>query len=88
MKQELQRLLEITAGCRPDMHEPDEQDVTARVLGFTLDNAMGNRIDENALIQGWQELVVILTRTYGNGVTSYEAINLATLVALARKAVL
>ena len=88
MKQELQRLLEITAGCRPDMHEPDEQDVSARVLGFTFDNAMGNRIDENALIQGWQELAVVITRTYENGVTSNEVINLATLVALARKAVL
>lgn len=32
---ELQQALKV----RPDWHEPDEQDVTARVFGFSFDNA-------------------------------------------------
>lgn len=28
-------------GLRPDWHEPDEQDIGARVYGTQLDNAMG-----------------------------------------------
>lgn len=32
---ELQQELKV----RPDWHEPDEQDVTARVFGFSFDNA-------------------------------------------------
>lgn len=33
-------------GVRPDWHEPDEQEVTARIIGSQLDNAMG--ADEEA----------------------------------------
>lgn len=29
-------------GVRPDWHEPDEQDVSARIRGHHLDNAMGS----------------------------------------------
>ena len=35
---------------RHDWHEPDEQDVTARVLGKTLDNAMGDTGDCNEMV--------------------------------------
>ena len=34
-----QELMEVTKGCRPDMHEPDEQGVSATVTGRKLDNA-------------------------------------------------
>lgn len=34
-----QELLELTRGCRPTMHEPDEQGVSAYVTGHVLDNA-------------------------------------------------
>lgn len=39
-------------------HEPDEQDVAARVLGTQLDNACGNDVREEAIAEGYQELVV------------------------------
>jgi len=39
----LERLLKITAGCRPDMHEPDEQELYAELpkpsIIYGLDNA-------------------------------------------------
>jgi hypothetical protein len=31
--------LAVTAGVRPDWHEPDEQGITARVEGKSFDNA-------------------------------------------------
>ena len=71
-----QRLLTITEDCRIDMHEPDEQDVSARVYGQHLDNAMGESI---TIDDGFQEYVVILRR----GIAA-EKFNLATLIALAR----
>lgn len=70
------RLVEITANCREDMHEPDNQDVEAVVTGNHLDNAMGHTPKDNC-----DEFIVTLTR--GNSV---EHFNLATLIALARKA--
>lgn len=81
MRDELNRLQNITRGCRPDMHEPDEQDLKAQVIGDHLDNAMGDHISEDAIRGGFQELVVILRRG-----SEVEAINLATLIALARRA--
>lgn len=78
MKETLKRLLEITDDCREDMHEPDEQGLSARVLGIKLDNAF----PPNALSH---ELRVMLTKGHANEfVTEY--FNLADLIALARKA--
>lgn len=77
------RLNMATAGCNEEMHEPDEQGVSALVVGQKLDNAMGNEIIPEAISQGWQEYVVILNN---NGKT--EAFNLACLIALAKKAVI
>jgi hypothetical protein len=74
-----ERLLSITAGCRDDMHEPDEQGVKASVTGYSLDNAMGDHISEEAVKKGYQELVVIISRD-----GKYEPFNLASLIALAR----
>lgn len=91
MKRSAERLLEVTEGCRPDMHEPDEQDLSARVLGDHLDNAMGEQIRGTAVEGGYQELVVIFKRgvpgsdgDYSKPFTIKEIINLATLTALAR----
>ena len=78
MKTVLKRLQEATKNCRKDMHEPDEQELTAVVSGYHLDNAMGDDPIYNC-----GELTVGLT--YDNG-GHYEWFNLATLIALARKA--
>lgn len=75
-----QELLLATSGCRDDMHEPDEQGVSARVIGNQLDNAFGEDIREGAVLNGYQELVVIINRD----VDAPRLFNLATLIALAR----
>lgn len=58
-------------GLRPDWHEPDEQGVSARVVGDHLDNAMGSTIEHNV-----GELNVVLTV---NGKDD-AVVNLATLL--------
>lgn len=65
---EAQQLIDITSDCRVDMHEPDEQDVDAKVHGRRFDNA---------------DLPGELTLEIHNGPQVFE-INMATLVALAR----
>ena len=78
MQETLNRLLEITDGCREDMHEPDEQGLSADVHGHHLDNAFPPAAPTH-------EIRVKLTRGHANQfVTEY--FNLATLIALARKA--
>lgn len=59
-------------GVRLDWHEPDEQAVTAKVVGKTLDNAMGDSGECN-------EMVVVIEKD-GKEV---HRINLATLLAIA-----
>ena len=59
---------------RPDWHEPDEQGITAEVVGDHLDNAFGNSGTSG-------ELVVDL---YVEGKLKC-SINLATLLALATR---
>lgn len=76
----IDKLLQITSGCRDDMHEPDEQGVTAHVVGYTLDNAMGDDLHIKAIEEGWQEIVVLITKDQNTTVT----LNLASLIALAR----
>lgn len=76
----------ITDGCRPDMHEPDEQGIKARVIGDHLDNAFGTKIGEQALERGYQEFVVCIERVDEGGVRYYARFNLASLIALARLA--
>lgn len=58
-------------GLRADWHEPDEQGVSARVVGDHLDNAMGSTIEHNV-----GELNVVLTV---NG-RDDAVVNLATLL--------
>lgn len=83
----LARLLETTDGCRPDMHEPDEQDIKARVIGDHLDNAMGDLIDAHLIESGSQEFVVCIERLKYHPTRLVVArFNLADLIALARKA--
>lgn len=83
MKNDLKRLLEITKSCRDDMHEPDEQGLIAHIVGNKLDNAFGDHISIEAVINGYQEFVIMLDHN-----EKIEKFNLATLIALARKAVL
>lgn len=72
MNEILKELKEITKGCREDMHEPDEQGIEAFVKGKCFDNAG---------VPGEYCLVLCLE-------DQRVEVNLATLVALARKAVL
>lgn len=74
------RLLQITSSCRYDMHEPDEQDISAFVVGNHLDNACGDRIEINQILGRYQEYIVIINK---NGQKT-ELFNLATLIAYAR----
>lgn len=67
-------VLGITANCRPDMHEPDEQGVSAEVRGNHLDNAFG------ATSQCGGEYVVTITNDLGD---SYQ-VTLCDLIAIAR----
>ena len=75
----LKELKEFTKECRPSMHEPDEQDIEARVVGDHLDNAFGNNIRQKAVEDGYQEYVIVLRKG-----TEQFKINLADLIALAR----
>lgn len=75
-KQEFRGLCEITRRCREDMHEPDNEGITAVVTGKYLDNACGNEIGTN-------EIVVEL-RDSTRGICA--RVNLATLIAFARMA--
>lgn len=71
------------------MHEPDEQGLTAIVTGLHLDNAFAN---ERTLVRETpeaEEIIITLRRDQdGEGWYSQIQINLATLIALARLAVL
>ena len=72
-----QNLLEITDGCRADMHEPDNNGVSATVEGDHIDNAFGD-----AGMCG--EMVVVITKEQDHGDSYKVKFNLATLIALAR----
>ena len=78
MKDTLKRLLEITKKCRDDMHEPDEQEIRAVTSGYHLDNAMGDDPYNNS-----GEFTIGIINENSN---KTEWFNLATLIALARKA--
>jgi hypothetical protein len=64
---------------RPDWHEPDEQGVDARIIGHSLDNAMGSTVREIGENNEAGEFNVIITR---EGV-DVAVINLANLLAWA-----
>lgn len=64
---------------RPDWHEPDEQDVGARIIGTHLDNAMGSTTRPIGIENEAGEFNVIITRR-GEDVA---VINLAHLLAWA-----
>ncbi len=77
-------LAEVTVGCRLDMHEPDNEGVTARVVGEQLDNALGASIGAEAILAGYQELVVVITQAQDEHPPVVRALNLADILALAR----
>ena len=70
---ELERIVKMTAGCKPTMHEPDEKGVTGKTYGVILDNA-----------GSYGELTLQLENNY----CPVETFSIATLVALARLAVI
>lgn len=95
-----QQLIDLARelGVRSDWHEPDEQGLTARVEGFTFDNAgfwpMADALRSGYLTTRSVEQHVILSRMEyddDNGSRVYDqhnsediaAINLATLLAWA-----
>lgn len=80
MSRELKDLTRFTKACREDMHEPDEHEISAKIVGNHLDNACGNYVGD--LDKGHQEFVVILKNGKGKTLN----VNLASLIALARKA--
>lgn len=84
LKKDAADLLQFTQDCRETFHEPDEQGIRLiGVVGKCLDNAFGNSITEQAILEGWQEAVVVLECT--ETIPHYNlSINLATLIALAR----
>ena len=80
MKDTLDRLRKITADCRPDMHEPDNFDISAKVEGTMLDNAgLKGELVVTIIQSEWDEKL-------GRDVRRHERLNLATLIALARMA--
>jgi hypothetical protein len=79
----LKDLNNFTKDCRDDMHEPDEQEITAFIVGNRFDNAHGEDIELWRIENELQELVVILRK---EGKDKCFKINLASLIALARKA--
>jgi len=72
-------------GVRPDWHEPDEQEVTARVFGASFDNAgfygEGSRPNGRISSPDAEELFV---RLYKDG-SPVADVNLATLFAMAAR---
>ena len=71
-------------GLREDWHEPDEQSVTARVIGYQLDNAFGNMpysIDCGDGVKEQHEILVIIKHRDQYGIDDTVVVNLATLLA-------
>lgn len=85
---ELALLLEMTKGCRHDMHEPDNEGVEAMVMGNHLDNAMGINRERALRLEDlfWDEFVVVLRRREMGKPDRIERFNLCSLIALARMA--
>lgn len=79
---EMLEMVRTTHGVRIDWHEPDNQDISAYVIGNHLDNAMGATVDRNC-----GELNVIFVkrewsdRSFENSVFRPVAVaNLATIL--------
>ncbi len=90
LEKTLDDLQKITRNCRDDMHEPDEQGLSAAVVGTKLDNAFGEEIFSGK-DHPEQEIVIILKREipsiYSNSTRVItKEFNLCDLIALARKA--
>lgn len=80
MLEEAKTLVQFTKGTRDDCHECDEQGLSfVGCVGTQLDNAFGEQLDENAIVNGFQEVVLLLKRER----TPYK-FNLATLLAFAK----
>lgn len=72
------RLLAVTDGCRQDMHEPDNNGVSATISGQHLDNAMGDDGECGEMF------VTIIKEQDHPADWINENFNLATLIAFAR----
>ena len=77
-------------GLRPDWHEPDEQNINARIIGTHLDNAGGSTSIRRVSEDGYDftEFNIVLTTNGENDepVKDLAVINLATLLAIATQA--
>lgn len=90
----IRRLCEITEGCRPDMHEPDEQGLEVELYeGFGLDNAVmspprvwSEKIDESSARTHIDDSDAgfWLIRDKGEPTERREWFNLACLIAIVR----
>jgi hypothetical protein len=79
----IRRLCEITEGCRPDMHEPDEQDLSMKfVNGFGLDNACMGPPESEPVRKS--DAGFWLIRDRGKPTERREWFNLACLIAVVR----
>lgn len=79
MKTFAENLLGITKECRHDMCNPQEQKVSAYVIGDYLNNLHGDKITVCTLINREHELIISIDK----GEES-KKFNLATMIALAR----
>ena len=73
----------FTEGCRPSMHEPEEQGIEGKVIGRGLDNAFTCHDHDPGPSQGIN-LTLALKRDNGDGDPMILNLNLADLIALAR----
>ena len=83
MEDYITRLCAITEGCRSDMHEPDEQDLSMEfVKGFGLDNACMGPPEGEPVRKS--DAGFWLIRDKGESTERREWFNLACLIAVVR----
>jgi hypothetical protein len=86
MKKIKDGLVEFTKHCREDMHEPDNEGITATVIGGHLDNAFGARVFDELSTEYGEFVVRLIQHDENENVIAWHDVNLADLIALARKA--
>jgi len=72
-------LLRATEEEPADMHQTDDTVIVVRVVGTNLDNSVGSSLDAAHLIDGRQEMLLIV-----DGGPGMVVLNMASVIALAR----
>lgn len=91
----LDNIIENTTGCRFDMHEPDEQGLSARVIGGSFDNACVVTLGQvqaspdekfNSFETGktYSDMAIVLEKSEGDDTKPIGVYNVADLFALIR----